>query len=172
MRDSFSLRVGAAKQCCQQGLTSTPSSISLTQYQHCTKLHIIRKPWKRKNQGFPPPELPTAAKGRITCVLSTQRTVRLQWFGSNWHKVPPVCSNMGWSPLTIKPPRFYSRCCNRNWLHCYLAAAESGGQRSCRQKVWPHKTSRIQGTSRTPQPSWQPSLMPAQATATLLMGSW
>lgn len=73
-------------------------------------------------------------EGRITCVLSIQQRARLQ-FGLNFHKVPPVCSNMSWSPLTIKTPTLHSRYCNRNWLHCYLAAAQAGGKSSCSKKA-------------------------------------
>lgn len=129
MRDSSSLRVGAAKQCCQQGWSSTPSSISLTQNQHCTKLHISESLEKGKNEFFHhlSPLHQHKGEGRTTGVLRIQRTASLQWFGLNSHKVPAVCSNMGWSPLTIKL-RFYSRCCNRNWLQfsCRVSQVAKG----------------------------------------------
>lgn len=44
--------------------------------------------------------------GRTVCVLRIQRRARLRWFSLNSHKIPPVCSNVGWSPLTIKPSQF------------------------------------------------------------------
>lgn len=103
-----------------------------------------QKTWKKaKTHVFSPLELPTLAEGRRQDhrALSMQGRVRPRQFGLKFHKVRPVCSKVGWSPLIIKNPTFYSRYCNRNWLHCYLAAAQaaagSGGKRSCRQKVWP-----------------------------------
>jgi len=48
-RDSSSLTVGTAEQCCQQVLSSF-NPISLSQYQCCIKHHIVRKLGKEKKK--------------------------------------------------------------------------------------------------------------------------
>lgn len=130
--------VSAAKQCCQQGLTSTPTSTSfpwptISTAQSSTSSESLGK-GKTKFFHHLSSLQQHKGEGRITCVLSIQQRARLQ-FGLNFHKVPPVCSNMSWSLLTIKTPTLHSRYCNRNWLHCYLAAAQAGGKSSCSKKA-------------------------------------
>lgn len=68
-----------------------------------------QKTWKRKKTKFfhhLSSLHQQKGEGRIMCVLNTQGRARPWQFGLKCHKVPPVCSNVGWSPWTIKTPHF------------------------------------------------------------------
>lgn len=106
LRDSSSLRVGAAKQCCQQGLTSTPSSTSfpwpsISTAQSSTWSESLGKEktkffhhWSSLHQH--------KGEGRITCVLSTQGRASLRWFALNFSQNPLCLFQHGLKPLDNK----------------------------------------------------------------------
>lgn len=131
--------VSAAKQCCQQGLTSTPTSTSfpwptISTAQSSTSSESLGKGKTKKV--FSPLELLAAAQGRRQDHVCPQYTAKSET--AVWFKLSQSSSclfNMSWSPLTIKTPTLHSRYCNRNWLHCYLAAAQAGGKNSCSKKA-------------------------------------
>lgn len=110
-RDSSSLRVGAAEQCCQQDLTSTPSSNFPVPVSVLHRAPYCQKTWKRKKKVFSPLEFPMPAQPaqwrrqahvRMCHTGRTETVAASIQFRLKSCRAPPVYSNKLKKPLNRK----------------------------------------------------------------------